>query len=162
MHQYWCVCSDSRYSYFYLSLSSHVYFLNGLGYYFDTWHHSNDRLADAMICVAINPSAYGCLGQFSIENFLSYGLEHEKCSSTILSYEFCTEQRHSVVWDATGMVFFLNLCFHMVVADHASLLMCTWEFPCMAFMLVNYALFIFLIYSTLSLFSLGKKAKVIS
>jgi len=30
-----------------------------------------------MICVAINPSAYGCLGQFSIENFLSYGLEHE-------------------------------------------------------------------------------------
>jgi len=30
-----------------------------------------------MICVAINPLAYGCLGQFSIENFLSYGLEHE-------------------------------------------------------------------------------------
>jgi len=30
-----------------------------------------------MICVAINPSAYGRLGQFSIENFLSYGLEHE-------------------------------------------------------------------------------------
>jgi len=30
-----------------------------------------------MICVAINPSAYGCLDQFSIENFLSYGLEHE-------------------------------------------------------------------------------------
>ena len=34
------------------------------------------------------------------------------------------EQRHSVVRDATGTVFFLNLCFHMVVADHASLLMC--------------------------------------
>jgi len=30
-----------------------------------------------MICVAINCSAYGCLSQFSIENFLSYGLEHE-------------------------------------------------------------------------------------
>jgi len=30
-----------------------------------------------MICVAINPLAYGCLSQFSIENFLSYGLEHE-------------------------------------------------------------------------------------
>jgi len=30
-----------------------------------------------MICIAINPLAYGCLGQFSIENFLSYGLEHE-------------------------------------------------------------------------------------
>jgi len=49
----------------------------------------------------------------------------------------------------------------MVVADHASLLMCMWELY-MAYMLVNYALFIFLIYSTLSLFSLGKKAKVIS
>jgi len=60
------------------------------------------------------------------------------------------------------MVFFLNLCFHAVVADHASLLMCMWEFLYMAYMLVNYALFIFLIYSTLSLFSLGKKAKVIS
>jgi len=72
------------------------------------------------------------------------------------------EQRHSIAWDATGTVFFLNLCFHMVVADHASLLMRMWEFPYMAYMLVNYALFIFLIYSTLSLFSLGKKAKVIS
>jgi len=30
-----------------------------------------------MICVAINPLAYGCLSQFSIENFLSYGLAHE-------------------------------------------------------------------------------------
>jgi len=30
-----------------------------------------------MICIAINPLAYGCLSQFSIENFLSYGLEHE-------------------------------------------------------------------------------------
>jgi len=30
-----------------------------------------------MICVAINHLAYGCLSQFSIENFLSYGLEHE-------------------------------------------------------------------------------------
>jgi len=30
-----------------------------------------------MICVVINCSAYGCLSQFSIENFLSYGLEHE-------------------------------------------------------------------------------------
>jgi len=50
----------------------------------------------------------------------------------------------------------------MVVADHASLLMCTWEFLYMAYMLINYALFIFLIYSTLSLFSLGKKAEVIS
>jgi len=59
--------SHSQYSYCYLSLISHVYFLNGLGYYFDTWHHSNDRLADAMICIAINHSAYGCLGQFSIE-----------------------------------------------------------------------------------------------
>jgi len=72
------------------------------------------------------------------------------------------EQRHSVVWDATGTVFFLNLCFHAVVADHASLLVHTREFPYMAYMLVNYALFIFLIYSTLPLFSLGKKAKVIS
>jgi len=52
--------------------------------------------------------------------------------------------------------------FHMDVADHASLLMCAREFPYMAYMLVNYALFIFLIYSTLSLSSLGKKAKVIS
>jgi len=52
--------------------------------------------------------------------------------------------------------------FHTVVADHTSLLMCTQEFLYMAYMLVNYALFIFLIYSTLSLFSLGKKAKVIS
>jgi len=50
----------------------------------------------------------------------------------------------------------------MVVADNASLLVHTREFPYMAYMLVNYALFIFLIYSTLSLFSLGKKAKVIS
>jgi len=30
-----------------------------------------------MICVAINHLAYGCLSQFSIENSLSYGLEHE-------------------------------------------------------------------------------------
>jgi len=30
-----------------------------------------------MICIAINHLAYGCLSQFSIENFLSYGLEHE-------------------------------------------------------------------------------------
>jgi len=52
--------------------------------------------------------------------------------------------------------------FHAVVADHTSLLMCMREFLYMAYMLVNYALFIFLIYSTLSLFSLGKKAKVIS
>ena len=51
------------------------------------------------------------------------------------------EQRHSVAWDATGMVFFLNLCFHAVVADHTSLLMCAQEFPYMAYMLVNYALF---------------------
>jgi len=72
------------------------------------------------------------------------------------------EWRYSIVWDATGTVFFLNLCFHTVVADHASLLMCAQEFPYMAYMLVNYALFIFLICSTLSLFSLGKKAKVIS
>jgi len=72
------------------------------------------------------------------------------------------EWRHSIVWDATRTVFFLNLCFHVVVADHASLLMHAREFLYMAYMLVNYALFIFLIYSTLSLFSLGKKAKVIS
>jgi len=30
-----------------------------------------------MICIAINHLACGCLSQFSIENFLSYGLEHE-------------------------------------------------------------------------------------
>jgi len=30
-----------------------------------------------MICIAISPLAYECLSQFSIENFLSYGLEHE-------------------------------------------------------------------------------------
>jgi len=51
------------------------------------------------------------------------------------------EQRHSVVWDATRTVFFLNLCFHMVVADDTSLLMHAWEFPYMTYMLVNYALF---------------------
>jgi len=28
------------------------------------------------------------------------------------------ERRHSIAQDATGMVFFLNLCFHAVVADH--------------------------------------------
>jgi len=50
----------------------------------------------------------------------------------------------------------------MVVADHTSLLMCAQEFPYMAYMLVNYALFIFLVYSILSLFSSGKKAKGIS
>jgi len=72
------------------------------------------------------------------------------------------ERRHSFVRDATRMVFFLNLSFHVVVADHASLLMCVQEFPYMAYMLINYALFIFLIYSTLSLFSSGKKAKGIS
>jgi len=159
MHQYWCVCGNSWYSYFYLSLISCVFLLNGLSYYFDTWHHSNDRLADVMICIAINPLAYGCLGQFSIL-ILWFGAW--ECSSFILSYEFRMERRHSVVWDTTRMVFFLNLCFHVVVADHASLLMHMQEFPYMAYMLVNYALFIFLIYSTLSLFSLGKKAKVIS
>jgi len=60
------------------------------------------------------------------------------------------------------MVFFLALCFHVAVAEHASLLMHAWESLYMAYMLINYALFIFLIYSTLSLFSLGKKAKGIS
>jgi len=161
-HQYWCVHGDSRYSYFYLSLISCVFLLNGLGYYFDTWHHSNDRLADAMICIAINCSSYGCLSQFSIEKLLILWLGAWECSSIILSYESHSEWRHSIVQDATGMVFFLNLCFHMVVADHASLLMCMQEFLYMAYMLVNYALFMFPIYSTLSLFSLGKKAKGIS
>jgi len=41
-----------------------------------------------MICVAINPSAYGCLGQFSIENFLSYGLEHENALYLIYHMNF--------------------------------------------------------------------------
>jgi len=61
--------------------------------------------------------------------------------SIILSYEFHMERRHSVAQDATGMVFFLILCFHMVVSDHTSLLMHMWELPYMASMLVNYALF---------------------
>jgi len=87
-----------------------------------------------MICVAINCSAYGCLGQFSIENFLSYGLEHENALQLFYHMNF-------VVQDATGMVFFLNFCFHVVVADHTSLLMCTQELLYMAYMLINYALF---------------------
>ena len=51
------------------------------------------------------------------------------------------------------MVFFLNLCFHVVVADHTSLLMCAWEFLYMAYMLVNYALFIFRVSTLEHLFS---------
>jgi len=41
-----------------------------------------------MICIAINPLAYGCLGQFSIENFLSYGLEHENALYLIYHMNF--------------------------------------------------------------------------
>jgi len=51
------------------------------------------------------------------------------------------EWRHSIVWDTARTVFFLDLCFHAVVADHASLLMCMQEFLYIAYMLVNYALF---------------------
>ena len=72
------------------------------------------------------------------------------------------ERRHSVARDATRKVFFLNLCFQVVVADHTSLLMHARELLYMAYMLVNYDFFIFPIYSTLSLFSSGKKAKGIS
>ena len=41
-----------------------------------------------MICFAINHLAYGCLSQFSIENFLSYGLEHENALQLFYHMDF--------------------------------------------------------------------------
>jgi len=155
MHQYWCVCSNSRYSYFYLSLISHVFLLNGLGYYFDTWHHSNDRLADAMICIAINPSAYGWTSYLMVWSmrmlfiyfiiWTSYGTKTFCCvrynQNGILSRFMFS---HSCGWPCITFDVHMGISVHDL---HARKL-CTF--------------FIFLIYSTLSLFSLGKKAKVIS
>jgi len=52
-------------------------------------------------------------------------------SKNIVSYVSHMEQRHPIALDATGMVFFLYLCFLVVVADNASLLMHAQELPYM-------------------------------
>jgi hypothetical protein len=51
--------------FFYLSLISHVFFLNSLSYYVGIFLHSVDRLADPL---PLKPLAYDFLGRFSIEN----------------------------------------------------------------------------------------------
>jgi hypothetical protein len=56
--------------YFWLSLILCFFLLYCLGYYFDTLHHNNDGLVDALIGMLMcchQPSAYDSLGIFSIQ-----------------------------------------------------------------------------------------------
>jgi len=94
---------------------------------------------------SVLPSTFGLWVSQSVFNrkLLISWLGAWECSSIILSYEFRMEQRHSIAQDATRTVFFLNLCFHAVVADSASILMCMQKMLYMAYMLVNYALFLY-------------------
>jgi hypothetical protein len=61
--------------------------------------------------------------------------------------------------DAREPSFFLNLHFHVAVAENVLSLMRVRKMLYMTYMLVSHALFF---YSTLALLSLGKKAKGIS